>query len=136
MLYAEIAALSDDLTFRSITLSDGTFDNRVTIRYRTTSNQISAIVEGNNVVSFNNNFTSSDITALTKIALKYKSGDIALWVNGVEVLTSTSSFTAIGLNNLSFNNGIGGDGFQGKVKALAVFNEALTDSELECLTKI
>ena len=29
VLYAEIKALADDLTFRAIKLSDGTFDNRV-----------------------------------------------------------------------------------------------------------
>ena len=44
VLYAEIAALADDLTFRSIALSDGTTNNRVLLRYRTNSNQINLLM--------------------------------------------------------------------------------------------
>jgi len=71
-----------------------------------------------------------------KVALKYKSGDIAIWIDGVEVATSTNTYSfAVTLDNLSFDlNGNGTLPFYGKVKALAVFNEALSDSELTQLT--
>ena len=71
-----------------------------------------------------------------KVALKYKSGDIAIWIDGVEVATSTVSFLfAQTLDNLSFDyNGNGTLPFYGKCKQLIVFNEALSDSELQALT--
>ena len=71
-----------------------------------------------------------------KIAVKYKANDFALWINGVEVGTDTSGATSSGLNSLQFNDGISSASlpFYGKCKALAVFNEALSDSELTQLT--
>ena len=76
----------------------------------------------------------TDIRNYSKFAIKYKSGDIALWVDGQEAKTHTNTFTLIGLNRLSFDAGNGSDDFEGKVKSVAVFKEALTDSELTCLT--
>ena len=134
VLYAEIAALSDDLTFRSIAISDGTLDNRILIRYRTTSNRINILIEGSNVVAVNSTQALTDITNYSKFALKYKSGDIALWVNGVEIFTDTTTFIISGLDRLSFDGGNGADDFYGKVKDLRYYNTALTDAELKELT--
>jgi len=39
-----------------------------------------------------------------------------------------------GMNTLQFDNGNGGRDYYGKCKALAVFNEALSDTELQNLT--
>jgi hypothetical protein len=134
VLYAEIAALADDLTFRSIAISDGTLDNRVLIRYRTTSNKINIFIEGSNVVAVNSIRGLTDITNYSKFALKYKSGDIALWVDGVEIFTDTATFTISGLDRLSFDGGNGSDDFYGNVRSVAVFKEALTDEELAKIT--
>ena len=136
MLYAEIAALADDGTFRSISLSNGTAANRVSIRYNTTSNSISAyIYQGTtNVFSYDNIVT--DVKDFHKVAIKYKSGDVSFWVDGVEVATSTSSFSFLTLTDLSFIRGDNVRFFYGKCKALAVFDEALEDDELELLTGI
>jgi hypothetical protein len=134
VLYAEIAALSDDLTFRSIAISDGTLDNRVLIRYRTTSNKINIFIEGSNVVAVNSIRGLTDITNYSKFALKYKSGDIALWVDGVEIFTDTATFTISGLDRLSFDGGNGSDDFYGKCKDLRYYDTALTDAELTKLT--
>ncbi len=134
VLYAEIAALDDDLTFRGIALSDGTNDNRVLLRYRTNSNQINLFIKANGANIVNSTKALTDITNFSKFALKYKSGDIALWIDGVEAKTNTNTFTLIGLNRLSFDAGNGSDNFYGKVKSVAVFKEALTDEQLTCLT--
>jgi len=80
------------------------------------------------------NYTVTDVTDFHKIALKYKSGDSALWVDGVERATSTVTFTHSGLNELKFSQGDANAPFYGKIKCIAVFKEALTDSELQCLT--
>ena len=134
VLYAEIAALADDLTFRGIALSDGTNDNRVLLRYRTTSNQINLFIRANSTTILNSTKALTDITSFSKIAIKYKSGDIALWVDGQEAKTHTNTFTLIGLDRLNFDAGNGSDDFYGKVKCIAVFKEALTDEELTALT--
>ena len=89
--------------------------------------------------SFQVNISSTQVvTDMNKVAFKYKENDHALWINGVEVLTDNSgvTFNADELIKLNLSNGTGAIPFYGKVKALAVFNEALTDSELECLTTI
>ena len=76
----------------------------------------------------------TDITDFVKVAIKYKSGDYALWVDGIEVQTKTTAFTPTGLSELAFDSGSGDANFYGKTKGVYVFNEALTDDELQQLT--
>ena len=133
VLYAEIAALADDLTNRFISLTDGTDSNSVTIFYGGVSNRIRTEIKSGAVTQANLLTTSYPITNYNKIAVKYKGNDFALWVNGVEVATDTSGSTPIGLNDLSFNRANILD-FYGKTKNLQVFNYALTDEELQTLT--
>ena len=59
-----------------------------------------------------------------------------MYVNGSEVYTSSSSFTLSGLNTSAFDNGAGAADFYGKVKGLAVYNEALSESQLMQLTGV
>jgi len=136
VLYAEIAALSDDLTRRRITLSDGTTNNRVNLYFENISNTIEAFIKGSGgddtMV-----YTSSNTTQFHKIAVLYKNGGSSLWVNGVEVDTSTTVFNLSNLSNLDFQQGgLTGDVFYGNIKALHYFPEALTDTELQQLTTI
>jgi len=134
VLFVEMAALSDDGTFRSISLSNGTPTNRVTVRYNTTSNSISAFVyQGSStILSYNNIVT--DVKDFHKLAIKYKSGDLAFWVDGVEVATSTTSFTFLPLTELDFDRGVGDRFFFGKVKQLQVYDTSLSDEQLLQLT--
>ncbi len=75
----------------------------------------------------------------SKVACKYKENDYALWVDGVEVGTDTSasvwSSGTFDRINFSEPNGIGSP-FFGKTKAVAIWKEALSDSELQSLTTI
>ena len=132
-LYAEIAALADDSTNRQITLSDGTNDNRIVLKYDNQSNIIQSFNRVGNVETAFLGATVSDITQFSKIAIKFKQNDYALWIDGVEVDTDNSSTTyaANTLNDLSF--GVSSN-FYGKNKALAVYKEALTDANLRSLT--
>jgi len=81
-------------------------------------------------------YTLSDKTTINKIAIKYKLNDWALWVNGIEVDTETSSvaFTSNSLDVLDFDRGNNSNNFYGNVKDLRVYNTALTDAELQALT--
>jgi hypothetical protein len=140
VLYAEIAALADDQSYRYITLSDGTNSNYVIIRYYNIANKISAFIENTSGVqgSTSHSFSPSEtITDFHKVAFKWKANDFALWIDGTEVSTQSSgtTFSANVLNKLQFNEGDGsGNDFYGKTKNVAVFNEALTDDELQQLT--
>ncbi len=137
VLYAEIAALSDDLTYRRISVNDASVNNRIGISYDDVSNRIRGqiVIGGVSIFLF---FTSTDITQYSKIALKYKTNDFALWVDGIERDTDISAgvLPSNTLNNLSFDNGGSGNVFNGKVKQLQVYNTALSDAELAALTTL
>ena len=137
MLYAEIAALADDLTFREIALSDGTSNNRVELRFTSNSNEIQVVVRAiDGAVQTARQTSAYTITNFNKIAISYKVNDFSFWVNGVKVSTSTSgnTFSSNTLTELAFDQGNGSSPFYGKTKNLQVFNHALTDEELQTLT--
>ena len=135
VLYAEIAALANSGNSRFISLSDGTNQNIVLLGYISTDNRIRIFIKSANSTSTNNTSTTVTATNFNKIAIKYKENNFALWVNGTETFSDTSGLTPIGLNQLEFEFGSASK-FEGKVKTVAVFKEALTDAELTCLTTI
>jgi len=134
VLYAEILALAEDVSFKTICLHDGTNTQRINIWYW---NDGTFKVDGhnNNVQQFNFDF-AADLTALNKIAVKYKANDFSVFLNGSKINSDTSGATPIGLNTLDFRNGNNLYPFYGNVKQVAVFNEALSDSELATLTTL
>jgi len=133
VLYLEVAALNSTNNFQSISLSDGTNQNNIRLLLNSASNRASYQVKAGNTGQVFKNIDMTDITDFNKIALKYKENDFAAWLNGVEVGTDTSG-TVPTLNQLLFTNGGTSNNFIGKVKCVAVYKEALTDSELTCLT--
>ena len=133
VLFAEIAALADNLTRRRITLSDGTTNNRINLYFENVSNTIKAFIKG----SGGNDtmvYSSSDTTQFHKIAVSYKDGGSSLWVNGLEVDTSFSTFNLSNLSDLDFSQAGGSETFYGKVRQLQVYDTALTDTQLAALT--
>jgi hypothetical protein len=134
VLYAEVAALANDLTFREISLSDGTQSNRVDLGFNTLNNNIQALVRTTNGANKNYSTNAYTITNFNKIAISYAENNFSFWVNGVKAGGDTSGNTPIGLSELAFDSGSGSAKFFGKTKCVAVFKEALTDDELECLT--
>ncbi len=134
VLYAEISSLANDGTSRRISLSSGSDANRVSLEIDETSNRIKVFMNGGSISAAIITFDASDLTQFNKIAIKYKSGDVSLFLNGTEVATSTSTNMPVGLDRLNFDGGNGNNDYFGKVKSVAVFKEALTDSELTCLT--
>ena len=135
VLYADIAALSENYTGRRfITLNDATSLNGVVLRYEA-SGVIVARYQIGGIAQCSIAFAAT-ITNYHKIAFKYSLNDFALWVDGVEVGVDSSGsvLSENVLNNIDFNSGNGTFPFYGETKCLAVFKEALTDEELECLT--
>ena len=140
VLYAEIAKRQDSNdNFILISLNNDASNsdaNSVTIGF---GNSVNFYVR---VKSPSGDYTSQTILASSnefhKIAIRYEQANIGLFIDGIKEATYTGNYLFTQpLDNLSFDyNGNGTLPFYGKVKALAVFNEALTDLELECLTKI
>ena len=138
ILYAEIAALADDLTFRLVSVSDGTNNNVVKLGYRSNSNNIYYEVRVSGSATAFQLYSTSDITQFHKVAVKYKVNDFAMWVNGTQVLTDTSGAVPTGLNSVQFTRGDSSSIFYGKCKDIRVYNtKEMTDSEVDILlTKI
>lgn len=139
VLYTELSRFGEiGLTdYCAIGISDGTNNNQVIFKFRNYINTFYATVQSSNGSTRTDlNYTFSDLSATTKIAFKYKTNDFALWVNGVEVATSNNANSPIGLNKLNFASATDTEPFYGKVNALQVYKEALTDAELATLTTI
>jgi hypothetical protein len=136
VLFAEIAALANDGTYRMISLSDGTATNRISFFYQNSPSNTIAVESAGSGTNLGIYGQSLTITNSNKIAVKYKANDCALWVNGVEVATDTSfaAFSSGTFTKLSFDRGDGLMDFYGNTKQLMVFDEALSDEELSDLT--
>ena len=140
ILYAEIAALATESNHRYISLSDGTANNRIIIRYKSGgNNELGAFVRVGGATQFSA-LKTMVITNNTKVALRYKENDYALWINGVqEAVDTTASVPSSGtLDRLKFEDGSGGAYFYGKIRDIRVYNtKEMTDSEVDILlTKI
>ena len=142
VLYAEIKGfISQDTTEpnRYITITNGTSNERVALLLGGNLNQLRAIIYSS-TQSINLSFTTSltDVKQFNKLAVKYKSGDYAFFLNGAKIggSTETSIFSQNTLNDFSFDVGGGTQQFRGMVKDVRLYNTALTDQELIALTTI
>ena len=136
VLYAEIAALANDGTTRAVSLSDATNDNTVKIQINTTTNEYFAQIRTDFGVD-KAIFYFANVLPFNKIALLYDNGSVKLFINGNNVGDGVyGSFDINTLTTLRFDRGDTGNKFFGKLKALAVYKEALTDAELTLLTTI
>tara|TARA_Y100000385_G_scaffold212947_1_gene221297 strand:- start:2269 stop:4383 length:2115 start_codon:yes stop_codon:yes gene_type:complete len=132
VIFAEIAALADESTYKTITVNNNSSANRVQISINSEEIYLAIVVGG--VTKAFDNYTATNITSFNKVALKYKLNDVQLWLNGLQVLTDTSAIMPIGLSKLKFDRGDGVDPFYGNTKQLIYFDEALSDEELSDLT--
>ncbi len=130
VLFADISTFSETGSAGLISLSDGTNNNRVTIELD------GNIVKGRITPSVGVLNASTNITISTKVVLKYKENDFALWVNGFEAAVSNSgnTFSNGTLTELAFDRGDGAEDFYGKTKEIGYYDTILTDLELETLT--
>ena len=135
VLYAEFRTLSQLGTFRQINLYQD-ISNRIYISKRAENDNLEFRMDnpsGNLSFSFPTNTTNDFV----KVAFRYGTNNFAVFIDGVNknVTSTGTTFTANTLDKLDFTSAVSQD-FYGEVKALAVFDEALTDDELELLTGI
>jgi hypothetical protein len=138
VFYAEFKSIAEFVDVSSsISINNSTAQSRFNIYKLDSSNILKVQLRPQNnspILSYNSTLTNVDFD---KVAIKWKSGDYAIWINGVEVAVSTSTILPIGLNRVDFNGYTTTfQPFQGNVKCVAVFKEALTDAELTALTTI
>jgi hypothetical protein len=136
VLYAEISALESGGVNRYISLSDNTTSNRIQlILSGSNANRIS--VNGTGLTSID--YDSYNQTDMNKVAFKYSSSGIKLFVNGIEVGSNNDdatwpSGTLTTLDFALWNQS--SVPFYGNVKDIKLYNTALTDQELIALTTI
>ena len=133
VLYAEIAALANDGNWREISLNDGSTNNAVEIRYKSTDDQFQFVVRDGGTVVVSPTRPLTNPLEFIKVAFSYKTDDFKMYINGADVATDTDGTMPSGLNNLSFDWG-GTNPFYGKCKAIRVYKEALSDTDLQNLT--
>ena len=139
ILYAEIQGLINGTTGDLyISISDNSVSNSVALILHNTANRINFRVYDGGSLEVNISDLSTNQTQNLKVACKYKSGNYALWINGVQSVTASSGSLPSGLSKISFNDGAGSNSFYGKVKDIRVYNtKEMTDSEVDILlTKI
>ena len=136
VVYAEIKALGDDGTNRGLGISDGTVANRVNILFTTSPSTLRGFINTGSVVVADFTSNAFNILEFNKIAIKYKTDDCSFYINGQQIATDTSAAmpSAGTLNESQFDVGAGVLDFYGKVKSLAIYNRALTDTELYTIT--
>jgi hypothetical protein len=136
VLYAELFSV-DEPTSKFIAISDGTDDNRIAIYYHSSNNNITTQVRASNSEQFSRETSGISREQFNKIAVLYKANEFKMYVNGNQIgTTDTSGSVPSGLNTIAFDEGDGTSVFYGKVKGLAVYNEALSESQLMQLTGV
>ena len=137
VFYAEISQFNQSDLDRDISISDGTNNNVVRIKYNT-SNYLQGAVRlgGSNLTVGSSDTTNNDFY---KIAVLWSVGSQKVFINGLEVASSTnaSTFPSSTLTDLKFEYPqFGIQKFQGNIKDVRLYNTALTDNELQKLTTI
>ena len=135
VLFAEISRTEDESNYRLLGLDNGTSQNYIKMGFGDISGNfwIRAVVNGVTVIN-SDNAVSNNANQFYKIAVRYKSGDSVIYIDGVPVLTSSTTFSSGTFTDLDFTHYTGSLNFYGKVKQLQVYNTALIDEQLEALT--
>ena len=137
VLYAEIARSEEENLYRLLGIDDGTSNNFVKMGFETSRGAfwIRAVINGVTSI-FSDNALTSNPNEFYKIAIRYQSGNSAIYINGTSVLTTTTTFSSGNFTALDFNHFNNSFPFFGKTKCVAVWKEALSDQELTELTTI
>jgi len=130
ILYVRMNAFDNN---SRISLSDGSTSNRVSFKITDDNIDFQYRVGGNYSYRVNvdvNNYLTN------KILVSYNNGLFVGYLNGFAISDKISG-TSLGssvLNRLNLNDGSSADDFKGNIKEIAVYDEILTDLELETLT--
>lgn len=140
VLYFEGSALTDSSELRKFGINDGSVNsNAIYIYYHSALNYIFFQKYVNSIRVVNVDTTSYSQLENLKIAIKYNSTYFDVFINGNKIfnVSNTDSFASDTLTNLSFDSGsVSTEPFYGNVKEIRIYDEALSDTELQELTTI
>lgn len=123
---------------KPISISDGTGVNSNTVylmRIRNSQDTFQVNVKNPDSSGGGTAVTIPNCDEFFKIAIRYKTGETKVFLNGVQQgPTRTFSFSLNPFTKLNLSNATGSEQFEGELKAAAIFKEALSNDELECLT--
>ena len=112
------------------------FNTRLIIYYNTSGITIDFRV--NSVVAYTKNITTN--ATRIKLAIGYKLGDLAVYMNGqlIETNALSADFTTFNVTRFDFNPGSvsASNQFQGRTNQALVFKTRLTNAELATLTTL
>lgn len=124
VLFADIKALTDDLTNRAISISDGTLNNSVYLEYYNVSNRIRCRVYSGGGLQATRQITGITITELQKVALVWGSGTLTVYLNGSEFSSTAIASSPVNLNRVNADLGQGSSDYYGDIKQLQVYDQA------------
>ena len=112
----------------------GDASNRFLI-YRKSDEKVGAfaLIGGSTILDV---FTTTQQSGIIKTALAYKSGDFAFYVDGVQVATSTNTYTlSVDLNRIDIDSNANTENGFFKYNQAILFPTRLTNDQLQELTK-
>jgi hypothetical protein len=133
-LFAQFNKPIDSVNAFRLNLSDGTANNWVFIGFEGLG--FRGYIRASNSVILTNNFSGT--ANVNKIAIAYKSGDYAIYHNGTQIVTGSSSFTFNGtLSEINVGENPSDDNYAvGQIAEILVSKTRLTNAELASLTTI
>jgi hypothetical protein len=122
----------------SLNNSVTTFQDRISISAETSSVVRFLIIYEAGDVGGSFALVVSDMYANIKIAIKWSSGSVVCYANGIEIFdrTNIGDFSQDSLNRVTLANANESTPFKGRVKQLRVYDEALSNSEMVKLTTL
>jgi len=123
---------------RVVAIGDGTSANRIVIIKNSTGNIFFRVSSGGSaIISQANIGGTSIVNGKFKIAVAYKSGEYAIYLNGASVFTSTISEVPATINYyLAVNEEGGVSAFSGKFSQSILFKTRLSNDDLATLTTL
>jgi hypothetical protein len=112
-------------------------NNRVGMYTYDGTNTLRGFIVASGSVPFESNFIALSVGQRYKVAFAYKSGDCVVYINGVNVFGSSSTFTfGATFDTFKFNNYYDTSAFYKPINQFALFPTRLTNAELVSLTTI
>ena len=134
--YVNCKALFNGGSSRGISLSNGTYSNRIAIVQSPTTNTLLVVLVIGNTFIVNQSISGYTQTNFNKVAISWGSGNFKIFING----TLSNSFTGLTMptanlfTRIAFDAGASFSEFEGQSNQMALFPTPLTDDQLELLT--
>ena len=139
-IHAKKMGGSEQNALSYFSLSDNSSSNRLRIISGSSDNTLRCIFQVNgNQLTFDYNNVPFNVGGENKLSFRYKSGDMAFFLNGVKIGDSTATLTISNtLNLVGFTNHVGGNELDTvcEYQSLLLFPTAKSDAELINLTTI